>query len=177
MSRNFLKHKGNKLKEVNLNLNQNPVMVWGFYSDCFCWHPNLTLEANARFSKLNAGLTSWEGLAEATRLTPQVPTGTACIPWASEGTCSRKPALLPLLPSTRWRDRDCLQEAPYPDQPSPPHQRLRQVIHTFPLPEKWCQETFRATPWLQTRILWAPNRTQVSKRAICFQNNDDGIAF
>lgn len=32
MSRNFLKHKGNKVKEVNLNLNQKPVMVLGFYS-------------------------------------------------------------------------------------------------------------------------------------------------
>lgn len=59
MSRNFLKHKGNKLEEVNLHLNQNPVVAWVFYSDCFCWHPNPTVENNVHLAKL-MGHTSWE---------------------------------------------------------------------------------------------------------------------
>ena len=44
-----------------------------------------------------------------------------------------------------------------------------QLIHTFLLPRRWCQEAFRAAPWLQTHLLWAPNRTQRSGRANCCQ--------
>lgn len=97
----------NKLKEVNLNLNQNPGMVWGFYSDCFCWHPHLTLEARIHFSKLNAGHTSREGLVEATRLTPQVPTGTASIPLSQGGHGQQAAGSSPLL-STFPGDRQRL---------------------------------------------------------------------